>query len=210
MRNILAALERLPELMLNLRINVGRGNQHSVGELLEEFPETLRARIQVDVSPISRRGTECGFVGRETTGQRAAVLQWVSEAIRLGFKVASSQLPCLRLNYCSANLPGNVQIAPDGSLWACSPWHKPEAMIGHIDQFGQPLLAPSFDRWHADGELPERCTACRYLCFCGGGCRVAQLRGKLDPDCQSRFEHLDKMILNLYLRHQAMSGVDTL
>lgn len=202
MSNVLGALDALPELRLNLRINIKRGNCASVPHLLSEIPREFRSRIQVDVSPIAPRSTECGVVDAGSISIKPVVHALLLGALRQGYLIAGGQTPLGTVTHCTAECRGNFHIAPDGSLHKCGPWRKPEARMGYIDETGIPILSEAFERWHDGQHLAARCEQCHYLCFCAGGCPVVRMRGRLDLRCTAAYTHLEKMIITLYHRQR--------
>lgn len=117
--------------------------------------------------------------------------------------VAVACRPVLTGRFGSADKQLNLQIGPDGGLSKCNSTGKPEARVGQLDERGMAVLDSNNETWHTAAVFGDRCAECRYLCFCGGGCRVGRLRGVQDPSCQLRFADLENMIINRSIRVRA-------
>lgn len=197
MGNVLAILENLPHVRVNLRVNVNERNAEAVPTLLDEISPSLRQQIQVNICPISTAHGCCGGLESSTAGDLyRRINQLLRKAILDGYRCSNSQMPLFRPTYCSADKQQNFQIGPDGVLSKCNPTRKPEARVGHLNERGMAVLNGSNETWHRAPVFGDRCAECRYLCFCGGGCRVGRLRGVQGPNCRLRFDDLENMIIN--------------
>ncbi len=193
-RNVLDCLSRIPEAIFTVRANVDQRNIESVGGVVGWIPMECRPRVQVHVTPI----IECS--SKISTQLYRDINGTVRRLLEAGFAYYDNIVPQHRLAYCQAEKRGNVHIGPDGAVYKCSPSHKPEVRVGRLGEDGKLLYdGDNYERWHAVPPITEECRACRYLCFCRGGCCLSRLRGTKDAACRNRYEDMAGLIVNHYI-----------
>lgn len=192
--NLIGALEAVPTARFTLRMNATSRSIASFVNVMQAVPRQHRDRITVNVCPVR-------YAGKRPP---ASLLKDIAvanrEAIMLGFAYCEGQLPVGQTVFCSADRPQNKHIGPDGTVYACSPSSdKPEAALGHISEDGRFVPSEGFRKWFRAPQWPERCVECRYLCFCGGGCRVQRVRRETDTSCQDEFVGLEERITTRFI-----------
>ena len=191
--NLLNLLGDHPEVGVTLRMNLEPDSTRAVRPLLESIPLEYRHRVQVHATPIIREGVE----------RPAELHRKVAEAItlaqQLGYAYYDNAVPIGRSRNCSAEASTNYQIGPDGQLHKCSPSFKPEVTVGRLGPSGAVSTMHAALRWKSVPQLADKCLDCRYLCFCGGGCRLNRLRVAPDPTCADQYGPMDTLILNRWL-----------
>lgn len=191
--NVIDLLGDQPDVGVTLRMNLELDSASGVRPLLESIPLDYRDRVQVHATPIIREGVE----------RPAELHRKVAEAItlaqQLGYAYYDNAIPIGRARHCSAEASTNYQIGPDGQLHKCSPSFKPEVTVGKLEPSGATSTTPAAARWRSVRQLSDACRDCRYLCFCGGGCRLNRLRLTPDPTCSDQYGPMDTLILNRWL-----------
>jgi len=100
-----------------------------------------------------------------------------------------------------------VVVEHNGDIYSCDFFVQPEWKLGNlmegniIEMLNSPLQS-KFGAWKA--ELPEKCTTCRWLRPCRGGCTKDRVRDPRDNNlnhfCESYimfFEHADGTLKDL-------------
>lgn len=191
--NVLDLLGEQPDVGVTLRMNLELDSTGAVRPLLESIPLGYRDRVQVHATPIIREGVE----------RPAELHHKVAEAItlaqHLGYAYYDNAIPVGRTRHCSAEASANYQIGPDGQLHKCSPSFKPEVTVGKLGPSGAASTTSAAADWKSVPQLSDKCLDCRYLCFCGGGCRLNRLRLSPDPTCADQYGPMDTLVLNRWL-----------
>jgi uncharacterized protein len=206
MKNLHRLLEVTSTVTLNLRVNVDDSNIREAGSLLDSFDSADRARIRVDLSPVMPRASRTGAVRVPSPGLLHALSLLARHAIRAGFKVIQPRCDANRRTYCSAEKECNFHIGPDGALMKCHDPEIPEAKVGRLTLDGTKALNSRYSTWHSLPVGAPHCRECRFLCLCGGGCRLLRLRGAPSPDCQAWFSDIENLIVNLHLEATLAAG----
>lgn len=200
LRNLLTALMARPGFRINLRINVNDQSVDQCHSVIDAIPESLVGNFQIDISPIhNEAGIDIGGLSTPSPEVFQKINLSLRKAIEKGFSCARSLMPDRRITFCPADRHNNFQIGPDGALHKCSPGYKPEVSVGQIDDNGNLRFNAKYQQWHGLPPVSEYCSECRYLCFCGGGCRLSRLRKQNAPHCRDRFLDIENMIVNKYL-----------
>lgn len=205
MEHLLTLLDVTCAITVNLRINLTVSNLNEAWNLLESFDAARRRRMQVDLTPVIQRPTP----GQPVPVPDAALLHDVNllarHAIESGFRIVEPRCDSKRL-YCPAERRGSFHIGPDGSLMKCHDPAIPEALVGRIGPDGIPELTQHAVAWHALPIGGHECRTCRFLCFCGGGCRLHRIRGRRNEQCQVWFEDIESLVVNRYLEATRSGG----
>lgn len=200
MANLRSLVETTETTTLNLRINVEADTLSGAAELLERFEPWQRARMQVDLSPVLRPSAASGQVPAPSPELQREITLLARRAIRLGYRVLQPRCEPKTL-FCTAEKPSTLHIGPDGTLMKCHDPSIPEALVGRLDPEGREVWNTRNDRWSsaAAGTIRDECRECRFLCFCGGGCRLRRLRQTEAHDCRAWFADLEGLIANRHL-----------
>jgi uncharacterized protein len=196
MNNLTTILNNIPDAHVNLRINVHSKSIESVPDLLNEFSESDRDRIKIDLSPIFNNTYNSDNFKDDRKSLYHKINLLNRFAILNGFQCSNSMIPIRRYIYCSADKRNTFQIGPDGTFYKCSPSNKPETKVGYLNEHGQFIELKNNTKWHSAPLLSSKCYDCRFLCFCVGGCRIKRLRGQTEDDCNLKFQDIENMIIN--------------
>jgi len=191
--NVLHLLGEQPDIGVTLRMNLELDSTGAVRPLLESIPLDYRDRVQVHATPIIREGV------KRPADLHRKVAEAITLAQQLGYAYYDNAIPVGRTRHCSAEASTNYQIGPDGQLHKCSPSFKPEVTVGKVGPSGAAPPTPAAARWKSVPQLSDKCLDCRYLCFCGGGCRLNRLRLTPDPTCADQYGPMETLILNRWL-----------
>lgn len=202
LHNLIQTLEDHPSVGGTLRMNLEPDSVALAKPLLESIPAKLRPRIQVHPTPVILDGV--------TRDDRflEAVAGVVTDALRLGYAYYDNDIPVRRQFHCDAEGAHNFQIGPDGALHKCSPSDKPEVTVGRIDADGHPTFNSNERTWTDAHSLPPMCSACPYLCFCQGGCRLDRIRQQHDPQCRDQYVAMRQHVQNRWLANSLGQGRD--
>jgi uncharacterized protein len=176
-------------LEIQIRINVDRSNANTAETALDALIEHGLQGIPAyfgHVKPFTEAcaGIESGCLSDQEFGELNLAL--TRRAIARGF--ASLDYPQLKLGgVCGADHGLGYLIAPDGLLFKC--WAQaslgPEHSIGNIfDDQVHPRQAENLRRF-ADWNAPadERCSECRVLPICMGGCPYQRVNRAPGANC---------------------------
>lgn len=206
MSNMHRLLNETDAITLNLRINVDESNTREAAQLLDMLDRSKRERIRIDISPVQPPSTEFGVSPAPSRGLLREINLLARRAICAGFRVAQPKCRPNRSTYCSADNLHNFHIGPDGAVTKCHDPAIAEAHVGDLAPDGTLQFGNRYSVWHSIPANESRCWECRYLCVCGGGCRLLRLQGISSPDCHAWFADMEGAIVNAYL--EATTGRD--
>ena len=195
MANVLNLLDSVPDAQLTLRMNVNENNITSFRKVIDEIPSQYRSRITFRLNPIILKNQ------KPTSALYRQIIQCQRITLNEGFQYSSFYMQLHRRNYCIADKNTTFQVAPDGTLYKCSPHKdKKEIFIGHLNKNGGIVLDTDHnERWNNTPVFGKKCLYCPYLCFCMGGCHIDRLRGSEDISCRDCYANMKDRIINLYL-----------
>lgn len=179
MRNLVDAVQE-GDIKLVLRPTVDKGNAAAVFELMDIL---IRAGIHdkllfnpqnVQPSPVNDLSCLGGCVPNtaEFADTRADILIYAS---RKGFKIDAPYLLC---QACPSHNINSFQVSPDGDLFKCGSFLRPEDRVGFLDPSHPEKARIDFAKlWKWVGRDPfedKQCRECDVLPLCMGGCRALQ------------------------------------
>lgn len=191
--NVIDIVRAFPDAEMTLRTNIDESNVHLVEEFLLGLPEESRARMKLNLTPVRGEGR------MPSRGLYRQIGRLRIHALGMGFReygVSGKPSPD---DFCVAERASTFHVGPRGELFKCSPFDKPEAVVGTILEEGSSGLLPANQRWAAAPEEHPECEECPYLCFCAGGCRVERMRGTFDASCRDRFADVESLVVYRYL-----------
>lgn len=147
----------------NIRLNFDKSNVSELKKLIEYLSRLpFKDRIRVYAAPINH-----GHVENLSDLERGT-----KEIYRLlhdyGFMNKLQLLPRTMKTPCSASYPGYYMINADGLIFKCDRKLLPENSVGNV--FTQTIDDNRCKQEWENLPLPEKCTNCKLLPVCWGGC----------------------------------------
>jgi uncharacterized protein len=192
---------------LQIRINIDRDNAKLAKDVLDEFEtRDLQKRIQIYFGHVKPFTSTCAIVNstclsREEFSKFSLLM--TKEAVSRGFNTFT--YPKLHLQgVCGAEKENFFVIAPDGLLFKC--WA--EASLGKSWSVGNIFsTTPTTEQkknllkyldW--DPMSDGRCTNCRILPICMGGCPHLRIHDITETDCSTwRYNLLETLAVRYKL-----------
>jgi len=208
---IIRALELFAETgteNLFLRIDVDKNNAASIEELLDDLKKRGLQYVPIGFGLIQAKSRACSMysssciVGEESRNILPSLWKL---AIDKGFDLRLR--PHAFFVYCGAQTNFSLMVDPEGNLYKCSNFlGMEEHRIGSIKDDGSfGNVRYEYYDWMSRNPLKiKKCTMCKYLPLCGGGCAgIAFFKhNTFHKEICSETKYLIDHQLKLYLNQQ--------
>lgn len=154
---------------LSIRVNISKLNYKEIKQLIKYLLIDLNLNVQIYLAPVHAYSEEF-----EKTVFNADEFELIKKEIivdpSLGEKQRKiySELPQRHVISCDAMLCKSFVIDPRGNLYKCT-HHLGHSEFSVGDVFNGVLKNRHYYSF-VNNELPEKCTRCKVLPVCGGGC----------------------------------------
>lgn len=178
--NIVLLAKTNSQVKISLRINFNHNNLHTIPQLLEMFPKSIRPQLRVVYEPIFGPCYLNAADNLHAEEISTSIANYYALAEELGYDVILGQA-CLytgRLVYCYAERKNQLIINYNGDTYKCSVGKfYPEERVGYIQTDGSFVKEESqWNKWVEVDLFEKDCYNCIYLPLCMGGCRKARMQ----------------------------------
>ncbi|WP_437568348.1 radical SAM protein [Sorangium sp. So ce542] len=160
-----------------IRVNVDASNEGDLLRLLDALEaRALKNKVTVYLGIVEENeaieGKFKAFLSRRAFAE--AEHKFTVEAERRRF--ASTSLPTLRGNFCSADMEQGYMIGPDGELYACwADFGDPSKRVGHLLSGERTNQEYQREYTQFDPTRHPKCSPCKVMPLCLGGCSRERL-----------------------------------
>ena len=171
---------------ISLRTNFNHTNLNSIPELLNQFPVKIRNQLRVIFEPIFGNCQMSAIDNIETNLLFEKLSMYYKLAEDLGYDVilGLSTVYIGKLVYCYAERMNQYIINYNGDVYKCSvsDFSKKDR-VGYINNQGNFIIEKvNYSKWIKNKLFEEKCSSCKYLPLCMGGCRKMILKHNSPED----------------------------
>ncbi len=215
-----------PEIAVWIRVNCDESNIDEVGQIFDQLPSLLVQRTDIyfafvyscqsflgNAEDVDAAST-CDPHGSADLEFRKKLRALQLESVRRRRAVNPSPVTKFvfrpRWAYCEADYANKFVVDPRGDLHKCTVSFSPELRVGRLLPNGDALFdLPKLSIWLSkDAFSSPKCTSCKVLPLCLGGCRSATLQNISEGRCATLLtpEEVERSLGSLYELVKCSSG----
>jgi uncharacterized protein len=193
----------VPDLVLSIRVNVDRDNEHTVADLIADLAcfGFAAPRVELDLMPVHSWGNDVSAIELEARRYATLEASWIRLARSFGLNVPGMP-SALKKTTCHATSRYGEIVDSEERIYACSehplvPKVRDTGVVARVSDLvgAAPRPVGAFDDWYDqvdDGK--QQCGRCPLLPVCGGSCPKLWRDGYM-PCPSARFNWEDRLDL---------------